>query len=718
MNNPELNLAREYVLHTDRNIFLTGKAGTGKTTFLRNIIASIPKKAVVVAPTGVAAINAGGVTIHSMFQLPTTGFIPVDDDPMDDQITNRKTLLSRQRLNRTKRQVIDTLELLIIDEISMVRADLLDVVDIVLRSVRRSKDPFGGVQLLVIGDLFQLSPVVDGNRWQALSKYYSSPFFFDAWAWQKSKSVAIELKTIYRQKDGDFVELLNNIRIGNAQRKDLETLNRLYRSEFDKCESIILTTHNYKADSINQRELDALPGKLIKFGAEISGTFSESAFPVDKILCLKEGVRVMFTRNDSDGRYFNGKIGIIKSLEEETITVEVFEGTAKSEIAVKRETWKNTHYTLNEASNELEQKELGRFVQFPLKLAWAVTVHKSQGLTFEKAIVDLGQCFAAGQMYVALSRCTTLHGLTLSSKVSEQNVITDQRVLQYHHSLDITALEASLPKAKEQYALRQLLRVFDFRKLSDHAVEWRDLIEDSAIPDKAQALHIAMDIIKIIEKSEIVASKFRDILQQWIPRYSEDPVVTRRMQSKSDKAIAYFAEPLFHQIIKPLHDHLDKYLPKKKIKKYINQTLAFYHAAWHALDALYATEILGEKVFSGEVKYSRTQLPDLGKREKAASKKGATFEMSLTMFREGKTLEEIAALRGMAVSTIATHMTRWIKAGEVNIEHLMDPQKVADIRMYFENSEDQNSLSKIKAMIPFETTYQELQWVRASIMSA
>ena len=437
-NNIERNeifdLAFGFVTETSENIFLTGKAGTGKTTFLKYLREHCSKNIVVAAPTGVAAINAGGVTLHSLFQLPFHPFLPTR--------ANKDELLGKLKFNKQRQQLLRKMELLVIDEISMVRADTMDAIDTILRSVRRNHEaPFGGVQLLCIGDLFQLPPVAKNEEWNIMQEYYASPFFFDSLVVREQMPLLIELTKIYRQKEDSFVRLLNKVRNNAMDADDFEDLHMRYDPGFrpgydDKY--ITLTSHNNQADQINNRELDKLLAAPSTYKAETEGDFPEHMFPAENELVLKPGAQVMFLKNDPVQRkYFNGKIGVIKSLEDDTIVVE----SDGENIYVGKETWENSRYTLNRADGKLEQETLGTFTQFPLRLAWAITIHKSQGLTFDHVMIDAGAAFSSGQVYVALSRCTSLEGIVLLSKISpsailmNENVVKGQQALMHKGSL-------------------------------------------------------------------------------------------------------------------------------------------------------------------------------------------------------------------------------------------------------------------------------------------
>lgn len=470
-SNPQLELAFNFLQYTNQNIFLTGKAGTGKTTFLRNLKQSSPKRMVVVAPTGVAAINAGGVTIHSFFQMPFGPHIPQDSDQRDFTSGGRIGGDVR-RFSRDKINILRSLDLLVIDEISMVRADLLDGIDEVLRRYKNRFKPFGGVQLLMIGDLQQLAPVVKDDDWEILKAYYDTCFFFSSRALSKSKFIGIELKHIFRQSDQRFIDLLNRVRQNLMDAETLQELNKRYIPGFNPEEKegyITLTTHNYQSQQINELKLGQLKATLYRFKAEIQGEFPEYSYPTDPELQLKVGSQVMFVKNDLsvEKLYFNGKIGKILNISGDKI--EVFCPGDFEPIQVERVEWQNSKYTLNETTQEIEEEVIGTFTQYPLKLAWAITIHKSQGLTFEKAIIDARDSFAHGQVYVALSRCKTLEGLVLRTRIADYSVKNDTTVI--HFTDDVERNQpgpAELVQSRKDYIEQLLNELFDFKPVLRH----------------------------------------------------------------------------------------------------------------------------------------------------------------------------------------------------------------------------------------------------------
>jgi hypothetical protein len=543
--NENFNLAYKFVTETNENIFLTGKAGTGKTTFLKYLKDNATKNMVVAAPTGVAAINAGGVTLHSLFQLPFHPFLPTKN--------NKDELLAKLRHNKNRQQLLQKMELLIIDEISMVRCDTMDAIDTVLRSVRRNyNQPFGGVQLLCIGDLHQLQPVAKNEEWKMLGEYYASPFFFDSLAVKEQMPLLIELNKIYRQKEQSFVNLLNKVRTNTMDVDDFEDLHLRYIPSFSPSADekfITLTTHNNQADLINQQKLVHLTTPLFTFNAIIEDEFPEHIYPVEASLVLKEGAQVMFLKNDTSQakQYFNGKIGVIKNLTQEKIIVDC-DGV---EIFVGRELWENTRYTVNKADGKLEQEVVGTFEQYPLRLAWAITIHKSQGLTFEKVMIDAGAAFSSGQVYVALSRCTSLEGIVLLSKIPPSAITSNESVEKGQKALTPKGLLAERFAGARQIFTQQLVEnIFSFEDIEaainvlafhinqqqqkltlttavdggNTAVGWVENIKQNIANDKAIGLKFSSLVAQlmkdegIVEKNTHLQKRITDAANHFIPK--------------------------------------------------------------------------------------------------------------------------------------------------------------------------------------------------------
>lgn len=486
--NVEFNNAAEFVRHTDKLVYLTGKAGTGKTTFLKYIKDTTNKNTVILAPTGVAAINAGGVTIHSFFQIPFGPFVP-DDSRLRTTATgteNRETIYTTFRYRDDKREIIENLELLIIDEISMVRADMLDVIDRILKVFRKKPYlPFGGVQVILIGDTFQLPPIADNEQWSILSQFYKTPFFFSSKIIEQNTPLYIELKKIYRQNEQEFIDLLNRVRVSQVNANDFSVLNAKYNPTFsgNGSDYIILATHNNIVNETNLTKLNQLTTELFTYEANVTGTFPDKHKPTDHYLKLKVGAQIMFIKNDTGEykRYYNGKIGKIKELEEATITV-VFDD--ESEVEVERAVWNNIQYSYNRGQKRIVEEIIGTFEQFPIRLAWAITVHKSQGLTFEKVIADLGRAFAPGQVYVALSRCTSFSGLMLKTQLNSYAIKTDPRVIEFAQNetpgtliteqLNTGKADFYYKKAREDFQNGKIKSAFDFFK---RALKFRNDID-------------------------------------------------------------------------------------------------------------------------------------------------------------------------------------------------------------------------------------------------
>ncbi|TAK31018.1 MAG: helicase [Saprospiraceae bacterium] len=540
--NPQLDLAFDYVRTTDKNIFLTGKAGTGKTTFLHSIKKEGFKRMVVVAPTGVAAINAGGMTIHSFFQLPFGLHLP-----------GNKREGEQRRFSGKKISLIRSLDLLVIDEISMVRADMLDSVDEVLRRYRGNQRPFGGVQLLMIGDLHQLPPVVKQEEWDLLRQHYQTPYFFGSIALQKTAPVTIELKHIYRQSDSRFIELLNKVRNNHLDTAVLDALNSRYRADFHPPEEdgyITLTSHNAAAHEINAQKLAAIEEPVHIFKAKIEGDFPAHAYPTEETLEFKKAAQVMFVKNDlsPEKRYYNGKIGQITKIEKGVVCVKC-PGEA-TDIQVSPITWDNVKYTLNEQTKEVKEEIIGAFTQYPLKLAWAITIHKSQGLTFERAIIDAQAAFAFGQVYVALSRCKSFEGLVLHSKIAYSSVKTDSVVKTYTEEAEKNApSEADLKLAKREYQHSLLLELFDFKTTRRYFDQLnRQFLEhQSSLQGTAFAQLKALEG-KAREQVLSVADKFLPQLSGYFQQ-TEMPEELEPLQQRLQKASVYFSEKLSNELL-------------------------------------------------------------------------------------------------------------------------------------------------------------------------
>ena len=571
--NQKLDFVEELVLFTDSHIFLTGKAGTGKTTFLKNLPLKTYKRMAVVAPTGVAALNAGGQTIHSFFQLPFGPQLPENATGGKTwNSTNSKSFAAQlQKLNKKKINLMRSLDLLIIDEISMVRADVLDAIDAMLRRVRRSQKPFGGLQLLMIGDVHQLAPVAKAEEWEILSPYYDTPYFFGSQVLKKAPYVCVELEHIYRQHDEDFITLLNKVRDNRMDAECVRLLNSRFQPSFvpkDGEGYITLTTHNYQADQINELKLAAIKEKPMTFNAEIHGTFPENTYPTKEELELKVGAQVMFVKNDPspEKAFYNGKIGRLVGYDEKegTVTVE----SEGEQITVPKLKWQNMEYAINAENQEIEEKEIGSFTQIPLRLAWAVTIHKSQGLTFDKVIVDAGQAFAHGQVYVALSRCTSLEGLVLKTRITPNVLINDLSVNQFVEQLpEKEPTQEKVNALRHEYELETMLELVDFEgiykdfgKLMKVIYANDTLFEVTMIQDLSQRRN------RIYEELCNVGIKFENQIRKL---HTEMPTCEQNqpLQERLKKGVTYFDEHL-KSIATGLFD-----LPFKTDNKLVNEQL-------------------------------------------------------------------------------------------------------------------------------------------------
>ena len=591
--NQELRTAWDFVEHTGRSIFLTGKAGTGKTTFLKTVVERSSKRCIVVAPTGVAAINAGGMTIHSFFQLPFSPFVP------------NAQIKSKFDFGKEKRKIISSLDLLIIDEISMVRSDLLDAIDSVLRRFRDRYKPFGGVQLLMIGDLQQLTPVVTPEDERMLSPYYDTPYFFGSKALAQIDYVTIQLEKVYRQEDDVFLTLLNHIREGQPTTEDLQLLNSrvlpspLPLSAGDRGGSlegyIRLTTHNQMANHYNESELQKLPGHAYTYRAKIDGTFPEYSYPTAETLTLKEGAQVMFVKNDPSGHhlYYNGRIGRVTYADESRL--EVFCPGDAEAIEVEPLEWENSRYTLNAETREIETEVLGKFSQLPLRLAWAITIHKSQGLTFEHAIIDASLSFAPGQVYVALSRCKTLEGLVLASQIPPRAIINDERVDDYISHQEEAAQQSieQLPVLKDEYYRHLLMELVDFKDILYREEYLSRLITEFFYHSFTNIADLHKRALESYRKEVItVADKWLAKIQQMtIAELHEDDFLERVKRSA-----AYFEQTLDTVLSKPLALVPDIQSQNKLAMKRLTENYAELRQAW--LSHRYLLHQMTERTFT------------------------------------------------------------------------------------------------------------------------
>ena len=575
-------LAEEFAMHTNRPLFITGKAGTGKTTFLRKLREQTPKNMAVVAPTGVAAINAGGMTIHSFFQLPVRTLIPTPQ--------SYKQLFAEQRLTQRKRNLIYHLEMLVIDEISMVRADVLDAIDQVLRRYKYRKDqPFGGVQLVMIGDLFQLSPVVTrGDDEEAMRKYYEGPYFFQAKVMQELQPIYVELDHVFRQQDQTFVQLLNEVRENQLTAQGRALLNARYNPRFQNTDEdfhITLTTHNRLADELNERELAKLPDEPHVFTAEIKKDFPVNIYPTEETLYLKTGARVMFVHNDDQKprRFYNGKIGVITEIDSDQIVVRCEDG----DIEVTRMVWENIRYKEDEKTGKIDEEILGTFTQYPLRLAWAVTIHKSQGLTFDKVIIDAARAFAAGQVYVALSRCRTLEGIVLSSPLDYVELDNDPSVLRYTDSQPpVETIQQALPTARKEYEIQLFSALFDFHRTLSLVDQMRKMAA-SKVSFNAETLPFLDELQPVFVEWQSIADKFRPQLTKLLVSGNKT-----MLRERLHAACGYFV-PLMQPVAQKIADHPCRCKNKADAKDFeplLSDLFLVLHEKIHLMQALIKTD--------------------------------------------------------------------------------------------------------------------------------
>ena len=701
MNNNLFDL----VENTSRNIFLTGKAGTGKTTFLNNFVKKTHKKHIVVAPTGIAAINAGGVTIHSMFGFPLRTFIPTLDRIDGNLAMNIQDLMQHFRYRKDKLKLLREVEIIIIDEVSMLRADVLDMMDFSLRHIRRNPNKFGGVQMLFIGDLYQLPPVVRDENEYIMKKYYQSPFFFDAYALKETNLLTIELTEVFRQKDEDFLEILNEIRDGNLSKEHYEKLHERYIPDFEPKEEsyVYLSSHNKISDDINAKKLNELGGKSYFYKANVVGDFRDNQFPNEETLELKIGAQIMFIRNDAtqEKKYFNGKLAEVVDLDEDEIWVRI-DGDDE-DYKLKKEIWEQKKYTLDTEKN-IKEEVLGSFEQYPIRLAWAVTIHKSQGLTFDRLMIDAGKSFASGQVYVALSRCRTLEGIVLKSRISSDVIFSDKRVAQFQDSTNANdQIEEILHSEKYDYSIRKVLRYLDTSWMKQSLETWNNASKESKFVNQQNAFQLYFALKTSVDNMTEIYLKFEKIIWQKTKKFIQNQENWQEIESKAEGAVNFFFGKVKEEVFKPFKDFYAETKGVKGMKQYNDDTRTFLDDLEEYLNDLKNVHLLDKPLF------------DQKNDEKISVKvvKIPTQNITLQLFEEGKSIGEIAKERGILVQTVFGHLGKFVENGQLEIERIIAKEYIQDFEIFYktkfiENPEQYESLNELKR----ELTHMEFHELR------
>jgi uncharacterized protein YpbB len=582
----------------------------------------------------------------------------------------------------------------------MLRADMLDCIDETLKYYRRNQIPFGGVQLLFIGDMFQLPPVTSDNEWSLLSKYYKSPFFFSSEAYQQLNPAHIELSKIYRQKEEKFINLLNNIRHNNMDEYDFELLQERFDPDAARYQDglITLTTHNRTADSINQQKLSELEQESIVFEGEINGDFNEKSLPAEKSLELKEGAQVMFIKNDIEKKYFNGKLAKIKSIAKDEIIVEFESG---NQLKIEKEVWKNIRYNLNRDENVIEEEEIGSFKQFPIRLAWAITIHKSQGLTFDRLAIDAGASFAAGQVYVALSRCRTFDGLTLLSRIYQNSILSDERIVNFSiKKSNEQALMDGLEAAKFEYSLSQLYKTFDLRKVVQEYAQFEAYTATKQIPEKEETLQHLSAIIRNLNEHRIVADKFKIRIEELI---KQNPIDNDLISERVKSAKMYFSVKLLDDAYKPLQSIETNLKLKAKTKQFITNLQKVKSFIIKRINDI-ETATLG----SFDIAIKSIEKPnDIVESNQSKTVKINSKEESFKLYKEGKNIEEIATIRAMAVSTIGGHLAHYVDLGELDALDFVSQETIDQVQELLKNGKER--FGELKTELPPEVTFDQIR---------
>lgn len=749
----EAKYTLQFINQTNKSIFLTGKAGTGKTTLLKEILKTTHKNTVVVAPTGIAALNASGVTIHSMFQLPFSGFIPDFSSPQFSdfiKFETKSTLGRHFKMSGIKKSVIRNMELLIIDEVSMLRADLLDAMDFMMQSIRKKKMAFGGVQVLFIGDLLQLPPIIKDQEWNVLRQYYKGKFFFHSYAIQNNPPLYIELSKIFRQTDDAFISILNNLRNNTITADNIQFLNQYVQHNFDLKSNkgyITLTTHNAKADAINSQSLTDLAAKEFKYLPEIIGDFPDKIYPVDEKLILKVGAQIMFVKNDLsfDKKYFNGKMGFIKSLSENEILVHFPE--ENKTIEVEKYEWQNIRYKVDEMTKEIQEDILGTFVHYPIKLAWAITVHKSQGLTFDKAALDVSQVFAPGQAYVALSRLRSLNGLILLSPLQMNGISNDQDVMEYSLNKASEDLLAHNLKIETKNFIHNYLKTaFDW---SDLAQEWRNhqfsYNENEEKSSKSKQALWAKTNAALMGELIDPSKKF---LVQINKLFAAENLDLHFIYERVQAAYNYFFVPL-DKLEGEILWKMEEVIRMKKSKAFYEELLVLEELQTKAiLQLMKAKQLI--KIVKNEETISKENLSSLEiknyasnkkeqirqsfkavnvtliedeydlerytskKKTKSKEPKKSTVQETYELWQQNHSIKEIAAIRKLTTQTINNHFCKLIEAETIALADILPEDKINELAQAFKGY-NEDSLNNLKEKYGNTFTWDELKLFKASL---
>jgi GTPase SAR1 family protein len=740
-----------FINQTQKSIFLTGKAGTGKTTLLNYIVQNTHKRTAVVAPTGIAALNAKGVTIHSMFQLPFAGFVPAENLPPNIseniRLESRNTLYRHFQMSGLKRSVIQGMQLLIIDEVSMLRPDVLDAMDYMLQRVRRNRFTFGGVQVLFIGDLMQLPPVIKNEEWAVLKQYYSGGFFFHSHAVLKEPPLYIELDKIYRQQDPIFIGILNNLRNNKITLEDQAILNQYVNPTFEPPKDsgyITLSTHNLKADEINKKALVDLKGTEYKYWAEVVGEFPDRIFPIEQHLILKIGAQVMFVKNDlnAEKRYFNGKMGIVQSLKDQEILVRFPDDNLT--IEVEKYEWQNIRYKVNENTKEIEEEVLGTFVQYPIKLAWAITVHKSQGLTFDKAILDVSQVFVAGQLYVALSRLRSLQGMVLLESLKLNGIQNSHDVMQYaNNKADEGQLKEALTLERQIFIQNFIVNSFNWaefeQQIRNHVYSYKEKAEKGKDSKEFIWGKIFLDAQNELT---LMANKF---VNQLNAAFQVESVDIKFVSNRLAAATTYFL-PLLKDQHKSLLTVLEVTKRQKRAKTYFNELSELDDAFTSLILQVYRansfldciledkeinkdslqnhetqnykrllreqviTELAKTKLIADDSELSYYESPK--KKKKSKTEKKDTLEETFDIWEKTKSVSEIASERMLSETTIYGHMAKLVRMGKVSLEELLTPKRLEELTVMFKEIPYEMPAGQIKEKLGINISWEEIRLMK------